>query len=176
MCSYRSHGMVGKRYWHEVPGHNFRLTNLQAAVGCAQFEALDRIISERRRIHDRYRNRLEGQAGIQLQEFPSAVEPVLWAMACRLDPGTFPQERDVVMEQMRNKWIETRPGFYPPSCQPIYDAPALPVSERVSREMISLPTFASLADEQIDSICHELLALRVGGERQRGVIGVHGGQ
>src|SRR6185503_11850661 len=50
MALYRSHGMLRKRfYWHEVPGHNFRLTNLHAAIGCAQLERLDRIIVERRR-------------------------------------------------------------------------------------------------------------------------------
>ena len=52
----RDHGMrKDKRYWHDVVGYNFRLTNLQAAIGCGQLEALDRIIAERRTIHDGYK-------------------------------------------------------------------------------------------------------------------------
>ena len=47
---YRTHGVLGKRYWHEVPGHNFRLTNLQAALGCAQFKKIDHIFKERQRV------------------------------------------------------------------------------------------------------------------------------
>ena len=51
MLLYRSHGMNQRRYWHEVPGHNFRLTNFQAAMGCAQLDALETIVSQRQRMH-----------------------------------------------------------------------------------------------------------------------------
>jgi perosamine synthetase len=160
MVLYRSHGMLKRRYWHEVPGHNFRLTNIQAALGCAQLEHFDTILEERDRIHRRYLACLHGQPGVTLQHFPPPVRPALWAMACRLGAEAFPQGRDAVLAGLRQAGIETRPGFYPPSYQPIYDAPALPVSERVSDEMLCLPTYPTLGDETIAHICRQLLALR----------------
>lgn len=161
MASFRSHGMLRKRYWHDVPGHNFRLTNLQAAIGCAQLDQLDSIIAQRRHVHQVYRNLLEGQDGIRLQHFADDVDPVLWAMACRLNPRSFPQGRDAVMEQLSRVGIETRPGFYPASVQEIYACGPLPICEMISSEMISLPTFPTLSDEEIEYVCRQLLALRV---------------
>jgi perosamine synthetase len=160
MALYRSHGMLKRRYWHEVPGHNFRLTNLQAALGCAQLDHLPAILAERERIHASYVAHLGNQPGITLQCFPEPVEPVVWAMACRLNPAWFPQGRDSVMEQMRAAGIETRPGFYSPSHQPIYETPPLPISEQVSAEMLSVPMYATLPDEAIAYICRTLVALR----------------
>jgi len=160
MVLYRNHGMRAKRYWHEVPGHNFRLTNLQAALGCAQMEGIDRIIRERKRVHAKYMDCLASVAGITLQHFEPTVDPVLWAMALKLDPRAFPQGRDRVMEQIYHQKIETRPGFYAASRLGIYESPSLPVSETIGDQVISLPTFPSLADEQIVAICNELERLK----------------
>jgi perosamine synthetase len=160
MALYRSHGMLKRRYWHELPGHNFRLTNLQAAIGCAQLEGLDRIIAERKRIHATYQTCLASIAGVTPQFFAPEVEPVLWAMAVQLDPRAYPQGRDEVSTQMAVAGIETRPGFYAASTMPLYSSPALPVAEQLSRSIVSLPTFPTLRDEQIQYICSQLRDLR----------------
>jgi perosamine synthetase len=159
---YRSHGMLRKTYyWHELPGHNFRLTNLQAALGCAQFENLENIIRERKRIHVKYINCLSQNSGISLQMFSSNVDPVLWAIAVKLDPKAYPQGRDRLIEQMKEQQIETRPGFYTPSfMRHIYDCPNLPICEEISRQIISLPTHISLENKQIEFVCEKLLALK----------------
>ncbi|NQT27545.1 DegT/DnrJ/EryC1/StrS family aminotransferase [candidate division KSB1 bacterium] len=162
MALYRSHGMLRKTYyWHELPGHNFRLTNLQAALGCAQFENLENIIRERKRIHEKYINCLSRNSGISLQMFPLNVDPVLWAIAVKLDPRAYPQGRDRVIEQMKEEQIETRPGFYAPSfMKHIYECQKLPICEEISRQVISLPTYVSLQNEQIEFVCQKLLALK----------------
>src|SRR5208282_226909 len=64
---YRNHGMLRVRYWHEVAGHNFRMTNLQAALGCAQLEKIDQIIMERKRLHKTYERFLSNVSGVTLQ-------------------------------------------------------------------------------------------------------------
>lgn len=160
---YRSHGMRRDRryYWHEVPGHNFRLANMQAAMGCAQLETLESIVQRRRQVHERYRSELEGQAGIILQRFEPAVSPVLWAMALKLDPSVFRQGRDEVISQMKAAGIECRPGFYASSQQPIYPPHRLPVSEDLARHVISVPTFPDLTHGQISHISQSLLKLRL---------------
>lgn len=160
MHLFRSHGMAEKRYWHEVHGHNFRLTNFQAALGCAQLEHLDQIVRERARVKARYEMHLADAAGLEMQTVPEAVDSVLWAMAVRLDPDAFPQGRDEVMDQLKAKAIETRVGFYAASEIPLYGCGPLPVCEAVSGSLISLPTFPTLTNDEIDFICDQLLRLR----------------
>ncbi|TPX27652.1 DegT/DnrJ/EryC1/StrS family aminotransferase [Cylindrospermopsis raciborskii] len=161
MRLYRSHGVLDKRYWHEVPGHNFRLTNLQAALGCAQFAQLDKIIHERKRVQTSYQMFLSDVEGVKLQRFGSMVDPVLWAQAVELNPIFFPQGRDGVIQQLHDYGIETRNGFYAASQLPIYRSrKSLPVCERLANNVISLPTFPTLTDEQIEYIASALLSLQ----------------
>jgi perosamine synthetase len=161
MRLFRSHGVLGRRYWHELPGHNFRLTNLQAALGCAQLARLDSIIRERRRVHRAYLDALGSVPGISPQVFRSEVVPVLWAFAVEIDPAAYPQGRDTVIEQLAAEGIETRNGFHAASELGIYPACGpLPVCERLARNVISLPTFPSLEARQIEYVSSRLAALR----------------
>jgi len=158
MALYRSHGMRRKRYyWHDLPGHNFRLTNLQAALGVAQLENLELIIHKRKHIHRRYHDQLSDVSGIAMQYYRPEVDAVLWALAVKLDPRAYPQGRDAVIQEMKEAGIETRPGFVAPRfMEHIYNCPVLPVSEELSNQVLSLPTYPSLQDEQIDFICKQL--------------------
>jgi len=143
-----------------LPGHNFRLTNLQAALGCAQLEKLDHVIRERNRVYNQYKKYLPDSYGITPQYFSPDVEPVLWAMAIKLDTRAYPQGRDEVMRQMTHLQIETRPGFYSPSAMEFYSSPGLPISDEISEQVISLPTFPSLQNEEIEYICNALVDLQ----------------
>jgi perosamine synthetase len=162
MQLFRSHGMARnvRYYWHEVAGHNFRLTNFQAAMGCAQFAHFAEVKVSRAALHRQYRKRLQWESGITLQKFEEDVTPVLWALALRLDPAAFPQGRDKVLLQMRERGIECRPGFYASSQQPLYRSDPLPICEDLARQVISLPCFIGLEEGQVDYICRSLLELR----------------
>lgn len=84
----RDHGMrKGKRYWHDFIGHNFRMTNLQAALGCAQLMSLDEIISERARISGAYKERLANCEGIRFQNTSPLVDPVIWVTTVIIGGG-----------------------------------------------------------------------------------------
>ena len=158
---YRSHGLRRKtHYWHEIPGHNFRLTNLQAALGYAQVQNWERIRCERQRIIARYSEFWTGESGIIPQMMPSNIDPVVWAVAVRLDPAVFKAERDKVMAVMQEQGIETRPGFYPASLHPYFKTASLPLCEKLSRQILSLPSFNGLTDQQIKFIVQTLLNLR----------------
>lgn len=157
----RDHGMrPDKRYWHDVIGHNFRLTNLQAALGCGQLLQLDRIIAERREIHMSYKMRLAGVPGLQLQSFGEDIDPVVWVTVVRLedsrDPVIVRGRRDKIMCGMAADGIETRPGFYDLSLLPPYKCPPRSNSLRVSASTIALPTYVGLTDDDIDRICRSL--------------------
>ena len=160
MLLYRSHGLFERgSYSHALPGNNFRLTNLQAAFGCAQFEKSDVIIDKRKKMHEKYHKLLCSQTGWKLQYFNPEVEPVLWAFALKLDPKAFPQGRDTVIRQLKEKGIETRPGFTASSLMEIYEPHSLPVCEYLSRNILTLPSFPSIGDEEIDYVCNQLKGL-----------------
>ena len=157
MLTIRDHGMPkDKRYWHEMVGFNFRLTNLQAALGCAQFERLDSILTERRRVYERYRPALADMPEIEMQHFAEGLEAVVWTVAVRLRPNHVTISRDEVMQSLLEKGIETRPGFYTPSDMPLYDCPSLPVSQQVSENVLCLPAYPTLKDSEIDRVCEML--------------------
>jgi perosamine synthetase len=162
MALYRSHGLMRKRhYWHELTGHNFRLTNMQAALGCAQFEKLEDIVRERSRVHMQYKEHLGSFDGVTMQVFQPKVDAVLWAMAVKLAPGSYPQGRDAVLHQMLTADVETRPGFYTAfDMKHLHRSERLSVCEQLSAQIISLPTFPTLTNEQIKYICKELKGFR----------------
>lgn len=160
MALYRSHGLKRKRhYWHEAPGHNFRLTNLQAALGCAQLEQLDRIVAERARLYASYTRRLAQVPGLTLQRMTQGADPVVWAVGLRLAADAYPQGRDAVLQQMHELGIELRPGFYAASQLDLYKCRSLPVSEVLASSIVSLPSYPAIDDERIERICSSLASL-----------------
>lgn len=161
MSLYRSHGMDRSKafYIHELPGHNFRLTNLQAAMGVAQFEARETIVAERERVHAEYMNNLRDVFGIKFQKISNNSEPLIWAIALLLDKDRYANKRDDLIQALRKANIESRPGFYASSMLDIYSEHKLPVTEEVSRNIISLPFFATLKNEQIAYICNQFKTL-----------------
>jgi perosamine synthetase len=162
MMLYRSHGMNRNKviYWHELPGHNFRLTNFQAALGVAQLEKAEEILGQRKRVYSIYLRFLKNEPGVILQEMNDDVEPVVWAIAFRLDKRYFPQGRDAVMKDLAELGIETRPAFFAASLLDIYEKQALPVCEEISKNVMSVPSFPTLTDQQIEFICTSLLNLK----------------
>jgi perosamine synthetase len=161
MRLFRNHGMDVKRYWHEVAGHNFRLTNLQAALGCAQLERVDTIVAKRNRMYLTYKRCLERCQGAILQEFSNEVEPVVWAIAVKLNASAFPQGRDTLIEQLGGMGIETRPGFYSASMMHhLYATTRLPICDELSRQVLSLPSSPTLTGEEIEYICSSLDVLQ----------------
>ena len=162
MFLYRSHGLYRKKhYWHEVPGNNFRLTNLQAAMVVAQMECFPRIFTARERMDAAYRRALKGAVGLHFQRYSPQVKPMLWAFAVRLDESAYPQGRDQVMLSLAAQGIETRPGFVCPDLMPhLYPAQDQPVSRRLSEWVLSLPSFPTLTEDEIQFISLQLLKLR----------------
>ncbi len=157
---YRSHGLRRERhYWHEVPGHNFRMTNLHAALGCAQMEHVEQISEQRRRVSAQYGSRLRGLQGVTPQQETPGTDPLIWATAVRLSPEFFPQGRNQVSMALAEKGIETRPGFQSPSQMDYFASQSFPVSDTLCHWVISLPTFPDLQDDDIELICAELSAL-----------------
>jgi perosamine synthetase len=100
-----------RRYWHQEIGFNFRMTNLQAAIGCAQLERFDEIIGKHRAVLGMYREAFAGAYGISLNPSKPWAEPVPW-LVCALLPDKFAgAKRDALMSMLQSEAIDTRPYF-----------------------------------------------------------------
>ncbi len=160
MRKIQSHGMkIRGSYWHDVVGYNFRLTNLQAALGVAQLENLPIILENKKRIYNSYKEKLSNVPGITFQKITLNSEPVIWTTAIKISPEKFGRTRNQIIEILKEKGIETRPGFYPFHALPIYQAEFCPVAEEVSKNIIALPLSADLKEEEIDFICNSIKEL-----------------
>lgn len=157
----KSHGMRDdKRYWHDMIGYNFRLTNIQAAVGCAQLENIKKIIAMRKRMHGLYYKELKAEPGITMQRFRPEVDPVVWAVSVRLSPGYFKESRDGLVKKMFESGIEVRPGFYPFNVLPLYHGPELKISLDIGLNVISLPSYPSISPDLVKYVCDTLKKMR----------------
>jgi perosamine synthetase len=155
----RNHGMeANKRYYHKVIGHNFRLTNMQAALGCAQLEHVTDIIKHKKRVYNRYIKNLSNQPHLQLQKISEDCDPVMWAITVKINLKAQNTLRDEIIRKMKEKNIETRPGFYSFHEMPIYRANFLPNSAEISKQSISLPSFTMISNNEIDYICETLIS------------------
>jgi perosamine synthetase len=156
----RDHGMSeSKKYWHEVVGHNFRLTNLQAAIGIAQMENFDDIISRKLEIHKKYYDFFSNHSNIvQIQHLDSNILHSNWLFGVVLSNH---YNREFVIDNLLYMGIETRPFFYCMSEMDIYKnykrSMDLKISHNISRNGISLPSSTSITDEQIYTICEEFI-------------------
>jgi perosamine synthetase len=145
-----------QRFVHDELGWNFRLSNLQAALGVAQLERLDRSVSIKRRMGARYTALLNGTRGIQL---PVASMPyadnIYWVYGVVLDDDV-PFDARQAMARLGKLGIGTRPFFWPMHEQPVFQRMGLfrgeshPVAERIARRGFYIPSGMALNDGQIE--------------------------
>lgn len=152
----RDHGMSRtKRYWYDEVGYNYRMTNLQAALGVAQIKQIHNFIMERDNIINEYKRHLE-PVGLILNPRASHIRPVNWITCVLLDkPDSI--IRDKILNELKNFGIETRPFFYPITSLPMYKNNVNSVSENLSARGLNLPTFAGISKEQIKFISQNLI-------------------
>lgn len=154
----RSQGMDRKRrYFHPIVGYNYRLTNVACAILCAQLERRDQILERRRAIYRLYDERLSAIPGVMRQPAADWAEISPWLYCITIDEARFGVSRDALADRLGARGIDTRPFFYPIYRLPPYETAArgaaFPVTERLSREGMNLPTFPEIGDEDVARIC-----------------------
>jgi len=143
-----------RRFLHTEIGHNYRLTNLQAAVGLAQAERIEDHMTRKRRMADAYRQRLAGLPLALPVERPWAKN-VYWMYGLVLD-DTVPFDAAECARRLRDRGIDTRPFFLGMHEQPVFRDRGLfrdehyPVAERLARRGLYLPSGLGITEEQID--------------------------
>lgn len=135
-----------REYWHDIIGYNYRMTNICAAIGCAQMQRLESTLERKKAIAALYRSEL-GDV-MEFQGEVTGMEHSHW-MVCGLLPSA--SMRDPMREGLRSMGIETRPVFYPLHSMPMYSSGyrRMPNSDEVSSRGINLPSYPELTDEEV---------------------------
>jgi perosamine synthetase len=156
----RDHGMSRTRkYWHEFIGFNYRLTNVQAAIGCAQMEKIDSILRQKIEIAKLYKQYLAGDDRLILPPENKWSKNVFWmyALIVKEPKNSRSSLRDKVMDSLKKDSIEVRPFFYPIHLMPPYKQRAeFPAAEEISRSGIMLPSYFGIEERGIKLICDSL--------------------
>lgn len=131
---------------HDLTGYNYRLPNLNAALGCAQLEQLPAFIEAKRRLYARYRSSFADVAHTQIMVEPDGCRSNYWLQALLLDE-TVADQRDGILAATNDAGCATRPAWrLQHRLAPYQDAPRmpLPVAESIERRLINLPSSAQL--------------------------------
>lgn len=150
----RSHGMK-RRYYHEMLGYNYRMTDIQAAIGLVQLERLPEFTEKRRQNAEYFNSKIESVITPTIKEGYCHV----WHQyTVRINHG---RDRDAAVEQLTAAGIGTGiyypiPAHHQPHVKDIVGEVSLPVSERLAKEVISLPVHPQLTQEDLNTIVAEV--------------------
>ncbi|MBI4764376.1 MAG: DegT/DnrJ/EryC1/StrS family aminotransferase [Deltaproteobacteria bacterium] len=149
----RDHGMSKKiKYWHPVVGYNFRMTNIQAAIGLGQMTKLGRLIEKKREIADRYTQGLKKNRGLILSAEETWAKSVYWLYSIILKPE-IEKNRDDLITFLAQAQVESRPVFYPiPDLPPYHGFGTFPAASRISKGGISLPSGFNLTSSEQNQV------------------------
>jgi perosamine synthetase len=151
---------VDDRYAPSLIGHNFRMSNVAAAIAFAQVGRADELVSRRRQLLSRYVAALSGAPGLTLQPEAVWASPSPWLFSILLDADAAPLGPIAITDRLARNGIETRPMFPPLNALPT--APKArrlsPVARAISETGLSLPLFADMKPDDVDRIADIVVA------------------
>jgi len=151
----RDHGMnPEKKYWHDVIGFNYRMTNLQAALGVAQLKKIDLLSARKRQIATAYSKLLENLSSVISAPEMLWAKSAYWLYSILIEKTV----RNKVIEHLEKEGIETRPFFYPIHVLPPYKRTdlTLPIAQELSDAGLNLPSGPCLSEDQIQKVVESL--------------------
>lgn len=140
-------------YWHDVLGFNYRMNNISAAIGLAQFERADEILALKRQVAAWYAEMLAGQP-LELHGEAEGTHHSYW-MCSALAANE--RTRDALRAHLRSRGIETRPVFHPAHTMPVFHSSLpFPVAESLSRRGFNLPSYPELTKDLVAQVCNSI--------------------
>jgi perosamine synthetase len=164
----RDQGFQEPRFVHQVMGFNYRMTNIQAAIGVAQTEMVEEKIAKKRWIGHTYNELLAGQSGLALPYEESWAKNVYWMYGILVEES-FGVSRDELMLKLKRVGIDTRAFFCPMHMQPVFKGSDTrfpdvsgdyPVSADLWDRGLYVPSGLGLSRPQIEEVVTKLLACR----------------
>ncbi|MGB8707623.1 MAG: DegT/DnrJ/EryC1/StrS family aminotransferase [Dehalococcoidia bacterium] len=159
-----------RRFLHTDVGFNYRMTNIQAAIGLAQFEKIDQYVDMRRKNAYLYNDLLKYTPGITLPPEKEWAKNAYWMYSILID-DKFGIGRDELMDELRKKGIDTRTFFIPMHQQPVFQNMGLfngesyPVAEYLGERGLYLPSSSGLTEKQIEQVCQAIGKIREMGKQ-----------
>lgn len=168
MCrSLRNQGRAARAGWleHERLGYNYRLSDINAALGLAQLARLDEILARRARVAEWYRQRLAEVDALSMQAVHPDVEMSWFVMVVRLSDDYDAAQRERIIAALGERGVHCGRYFPPIHLQPFYverfgyRRGDFPVTEALADRTIALPFFGEMTEEQVDYVCRNLVAV-----------------
>jgi perosamine synthetase len=152
-------------YVHSEIGYNYRLTNLLAAMGCAQLEQLETFVAAKQRIANKYAQGLQGLTGISLMKEAPWASSSWWLYTVLVDNAIFGTDSRQLMRSLNSKKIQTRPLWQPIHLSGAHrgrSATKMPIAEKLYQQALSLPCSAGLGEGEQSRVIEEVRAIAAG--------------
>jgi perosamine synthetase len=154
----RDHGMsIKKRYYHIMQGYNYRMTNMQAAIGCSQIDEIKKILKKRLNQQNYYYKKLKKIKEIKIREFANWCQPVHWLTTITLNKKNV---RDRLIKFLKKNGIDVRQMVNPVSdalyLKKKFNKKDYPVSYETSKNSLHLPSGLDLKKKEINFICNKI--------------------
>lgn len=147
-----------KRFIHEHVGYNYRLTNVQAAIGCGEIEHIDEYIAKKQWMADYYGAHLKDIPGLRLPQTKSYVKNVYWMYGIVVDTKAFGMTKDDLRTKLKAQGIDTRDFFYSPNVQPVLlekfgRMGDFPNTDYIAENGLYLPSGLALTEAEAEYVC-----------------------
>jgi perosamine synthetase len=157
----RDHAMSPqRRYFHEERGFNYRITNLQAALGVAQLERIEEFLARRTEIMGWYHSGIATMEHVRLNRVKNWAKSAFWMVCLEVD-WLDEAGRDAFMQELKARGIDSRPYFCTMSSMPMYRQPPLPVAARKAQIGLNLPSYFELTKRDVQRIAADVNELLV---------------
>jgi perosamine synthetase len=155
-------------YTHSEVGFNYRLTNIQAAIGCAQMEKLDEYVAAKRSLAQHYQSELAGVPGISPMPQAQWAFSTYWLYTLLVDADVYGMDSRALLQALTRVGVQTRPLWQPlhlgkahGGCRALGGETA----ENLNRKALSLPSSVGLSAESVDRVCQLIRANYTGARR-----------
>src|SRR3989338_137453 len=153
-----------KRFIHDDLGYNYRMTNLQAAVGVGELRNIKSYLTRKHEMAKTYKKGLRGIPGIRLPATKSYVKNTYWMYAIVIDEKKFGMSRDALREKLKKQGIDSRNFFYAPEDQPvlkkIIGKQKFPTTKYLSEHGLYLPSGLAITSAQIATVCKKVKSIQ----------------
>jgi len=141
-----------KQFWADVVGYKFKMSNIQAALGCGQLSRIDTLTARKHAILSAYKARLLRLDGVSMNPEPTNTRNGAWMPTAVFD-ARLGLTRERLQEAFDAADVDARVFFYPLSEQPMFEPCDTPLSHDICTRAINLPSYHDMTDEDIDRVC-----------------------
>ncbi len=140
------------RYYHDLLGYNYRMTNIQAAIGTAQIERIDEILQKKREVFNIYKEYLNKI--VNFQNIPEFINSSYWMVSFTVSSEEI---RNNLSKRLLEHGIDTRPFFYPVHEMPFYEKCNNIRTQQISKIGLNVPSYPNLSEKDIEFICKKII-------------------